>query len=945
MAAPAYRQPRSDPEIVGVLIKLRDDAHLTQMEAAHKVGLEGTKSRDSFSAWESGMSIPRVARRPDFLIYLLDSLRLRRDPTRFEQVWNDVMVGQWNWPTVNDTEWTRLFPGRSRARLESPQPAEIRIVEPPRPTFPPNVDSFVGWGSELDQLRATLESSHRLALTGMPGAGKTWLAAYLAIRSRNPDLIFWHEFRLGEDGRTLIWKLAGFLYWRGRKELWQMLQGGGQGDRNRPPLDLLVDYLAEWLPKGGYLLCLDGFQYVDEDPLVDKLLDRLAPALDGGTLSLLLTSQRVPPRRSDVECWPVAGLSCADAGELLARLHAAPPEALLVELHAATEGNPGVLCLAADELRAGKDPRRLIRELGQTGSIERYLANRVDRRLLDAERDVMMAVAVAGSCTRAAVEAVSEAQGVAQTLRSLQDRALLHVMVGDADREYDLHALLRQFYLDAPSAQRRTTLHIRAGEHYEQEREDLRAASHFLQARQLERAALLATPSVWAAANRGKLHIARQVLVGLCADGAATSRWPAVWAALGQVYTLSRETSAARQALEQAYTLQAALPDSPHGREQKAIICRHMGELLKFDAPREALEWLDRGLAAVSDSVADPMAAAAQTLLRPQAAALHVEAGSVYSKLGEFPAAIRELEQGLALLPERTATRAAGLINLGVVYCTQGKRDQGIAYYQQAIEISQELGDILRVLSARHNLGIEMDIAGQWEAASQEHRWALDLAEKLGSRKHRAQITLSLGILETKRGNYGLAGELLATSVAKARELGLQDHVVAGQSSLAQLKLRQNQVAAAAELLVAAESLATELEARDQLPEIWRGRAEVALAAGRMDEALEIIKQSINLAPDLDLDWELGMSQRVLGQILSARGKDPRNAFEESLSLLRDQDPYEAARTEHQWALALLGRGDRAGAKELLVSARAAFLKLGAGRDLAEVEATLGSVS
>ena len=265
-----------------------------------------------------------------------------------------------------------------------------------------------------------------------------------------------------------------------------------------------------------------------------------------------------------------------------------------------------------------------------------------------------------------------------------------------------------------------------------------------------------------------------------------------------------------------------------------------------------------------------------------------------------------------------------------------------MACYRQSIEISQELGDIWRVLSARHNLGIEMDIAGQWEAASREHRWALDLAERLGSRKHRAQITLSLGILETKRGNYELAGELLATSVEMARELGLQDHVVAAQSSLAQLRLRQEQVAAAGELLAAAEALATELEARDQLPEIWRGRAEVALAAGRTDEALEIIEQIQRSGARLGLDLELGMSQRVLGQILSARGEDARSAFEESLSLLRSQDPYEAARTEHRWALALLGRGDRAGAEALLVSARAAFLKLGAGRDLGEVEAVLG---
>lgn len=934
MAASAYPQPRSDPAIVGVLIKLRAKAGLTQMEAAHAVGLEGAKSRDSFSAWEAGMSIPRVARRPDFLVYLLDSLRLRRDPAHFDLVWNAVMVGQWGWPAVSEAEWARFFPGRSRGRLESPRPAEVRLVEPPRPIFPPNVDGFVGRVSELDQLRAALESSHRLALTGMPGAGKTWLAAYLAIRSRNPNLIFWHSFRSGENGAALIWRLAAFLYWRGRKELWLMLQAGGQGDRNMPPLDLLVDYLAEWLPKGDYLLCLDNFQCVDEDSLVDKLLDRLVPALDEGTLALLLTSRRIPPLRSDVECWPATGLSCTDAGELLTRRGAALPQVPLVELHTATAGNPGVLCLAANELRAGADPRRLIPALARTDSIARYLVRQVDRRLSEAERDVMIAVAVAGPCTRAAVEAVADAPGVAQTLRTLQDGSLLHAIVGEADREFDLPGLLRPFYLDAPSAQRHALLHIRAGEHYEQERDNLRAALHFLQARQHERAALLATADVWGAANRGQLYVARRVLLELSADGAA-SRWPAVWAALGQVCALLRETPAARQALERAYALQTALPDSAHSRKQKAIICRHVGELLKFDAPRAALEWLDRGLAVLSNSTAEPAADAT--------AALHVEAGSVYSKLGEFPAAIRELEQGLALLSDGpTATRAAGLINLGIVYCTQGQTDRGVACYRQSIAISEQLGDFWRVLSAQHNLGIEMDIAGEWGAASREHRWALDLAERLGSRKHRAQITLSLGILETKRGNYETAGEILTTSMEMARELGLQDVVVAARSSLAQLRIRQDQIAVADELLASAEALAAELEAQDQLPEIWRGRAEVTLAGGRLDDALEIIRQSCDLARNVGLDLELGMSQRVLGRVLSARGEDARSAFEESLSLLRSQDPYEAARTEHQWARALLGRGDRPGAETLLVSARAAFLKLGAGRDLGEVEAILG---
>ncbi len=117
-----------------------------------------------------------------------------------------------------------------------------------------------------------------------------------------------------------------------------------------------MDDPAEWLPKGGYLLCLDGFQYADEDPWLINCWIAWGRALDAGTLSLLLTTQRIPPLRSDIECQPVAGLALSDAGELLACRGIALREAALVALHAATEGNPGVLCLAAVELRGGGRP-------------------------------------------------------------------------------------------------------------------------------------------------------------------------------------------------------------------------------------------------------------------------------------------------------------------------------------------------------------------------------------------------------------------------------------------------------------------------------------------------------------------------------------------------------------------------------------------------------------
>ncbi len=193
MAVYAYPQPRSDPAIVGVLIKLRAGDWLsTQMEAAHAVGLEGTKSRAPFSVWEAGMSIPRVACSAGLPDYSRGSpfacAGTRRASIRCG---TRAMVGEWGWPAVSDNELQRLFPGRSGFQLKSPQPcrgSDCR-ASPVQPFRRMLIASWA-WGNELDQLEAMLENSHWLALIGMPGVGKTWLAAHLAIRSHDPDIPF-----------------------------------------------------------------------------------------------------------------------------------------------------------------------------------------------------------------------------------------------------------------------------------------------------------------------------------------------------------------------------------------------------------------------------------------------------------------------------------------------------------------------------------------------------------------------------------------------------------------------------------------------------------------------------------------------------------------------------------------------------------------------------------
>jgi len=357
-----------------------------------------------------------------------------------------------------------------------------------------------------------------------------------------------------------------------------------------------------------------------------------------------------------------------------------------------------------------------------------------------------------------------------------------------------------------------------------------------------------------------------------------------------------------------------------------------MGELLTEEAPAEALTWFNRGLIVV---------AGAGGL---EAAAIRIKAGLAQIRLGNFSAAQSLLEDGLNSLPASPSQwRAAGLINLGIVYCQLGHIETGKKCWQQAREISEQLGDYWRVASARHCLAIQMEIAGHWSQASAEYQAALELAKRLGSLTLQVGLSLSLGIIETKQGRDEAATAHLRECQSIAREHVLRYHLVFAMASLADLYWRQGEVVAAEPLLVEAERLALEMSSREQLPEIYRGWAQVRLAQGQIDRAREDAERSVKLAHELGLENEEGMSLRILGQTLLACGRQESalTAFEQSLSILAGRDPYEAARTQTQWGLALRAKGDVPRGIALLQAARATLEKLGARRDLAAVDAFL----
>ncbi len=829
----------------------------------------------------------------------------------------------------------QTIPSRAAQESVGAPSQKSELTPPPEPTRPPQVIDFVGRKAELAYYADKLATRQPAVIAGMAGVGKTALALALAQRVTLPDQVFWHAFHEGEGVDALLWKLAGFLAWRGQEDVWRMLQGAQESGGQPPPIPVLFDYLFQTLRGRGYLLCLDDFQFVDDDSLLNQLVERLCEGVEAEELSLIITSRRMPGFVSAAEYETLSGLSVTDTGHLLTAREVSLPENLAAKLYTRTEGNAGLLNLALEALKQARNPARLIARLAEADDIERYLMNEVDESLSEDEREVMSTVALLLGYpgTRDAIETVLDGGSVRRALRDLGQRHLLSVGQGQWGKEYGQHALLQTFYYDLLGRRERRDMHCRAGEFYEAEEPDaLKAARHYERGGEGERAAQLATDDVWTLINQGQARALNSLLEQFAARKLPPELWAAVNVARGEIGTLQRENQLAQDSYQEALTGLDTLPDSPQVRKLYARACRGMGDLLRYESPERALDWLRRGLDKLD--AANPR----------EQAALYLKMSTAQMYLGDYEAASKAVQKGQSLLPPGSHWLGVGaLMNQGMIYANQGAPQRASEVFTRALEMSRQLNNYFQTLVILNNLGICLMMAGDWPGAIDSYRQGLNIAEQLGSLTNQVMLSLNLGLIRARQGDFTCAAQHFSDGLHLARSNGLDKYKISGQLGLADLHLRQGEPQAAAPLLDEAQGLALEIKLKNKLPDIYTGQAQVCLAQGEMRAAREHAEQAVDLARELGMDYEEGVGLRVLGRALLAAGQaaPARAAFEQSLAILIDQDPYKAARTQAAWALALLAGGDVKQSRRLLQEARAAFADLGAKRDLAAVEQAL----
>ncbi|WP_234406612.1 CHAT domain-containing protein [Limnothrix sp. PR1529] len=148
--------------------------------------------------------------------------------------------------------------------------------------------------------------------------------------------------------------------------------------------------------------------------------------------------------------------------------------------------------------------------------------------------------------------------------------------------------------------------------------------------------------------------------------------------------------------------------------------------------------------------------------------------GGIYQSLGQYPQALEQYRQALAILKEvgDRAGEGATLNNIGAVYRDLGQYPQALEQYRQALVIVKEVGDRAGEGATLNNIGGIYQSLGQYPQALEQYRQALAIVKEVGDRTGEGATLNNIGAVYRSLGQYPQALEHYRQALAIRKEVG-----------------------------------------------------------------------------------------------------------------------------------------------------------------------------
>jgi len=760
---------------VGELLKfLRRRARLTQRELGRAVGY----TESHISRLEQGQ---RPADAATLAALFVPALGLDREPALAARL---------------------LELAARRGRASGPPSGSVGI-----PALPSRAVVRAG---VLSELRQRLTGERRVAVCGLPGMGKTTVAAMLAREYDPGTPVCWLTVTSGvtASADAVVRHLAAFLRDLGHPEGRRL---SGQRDRDGPlPLDEQLGLLAAALGRQPALLCLDNAHLLSGDAVAMAVLAHLVAT----TPTAMLLTSREEVTVSGVGLLRLAGLAQHEARALIAATDTAIAPELAERLIARTGGSPMLLRLALGQLNDRGDPTMLVERLENEPRVTRYLLETTLGGLADHAWRVLSLLAVFRQPVdlhdERLVELGQAADGpydLAAALDELQRRQLV-----DHPATATLHPLVHdQVYArmvgDLP---RRRRLHRVAATWWEQARGDIvEAAHHFSQAGEPTRAAGLLTAHADDLVRTGQALAAADLAEHLIGGGQRE-----LLALRGDLLADTVRAAEAEDAYRAA--LAAAEPTA-----RPALSWRLARLLSQRGRPSEAVD-----LCGAAAAGADP----ADHLLHAQIA----------------------------------VTRSQALVSLA-------RYDDAVAEAARALDMSARAAGAQRTVAevrarAHATLAQAMRIRRRFDAAREHLDRAVDAAVRADRPDLANRARYVLGSVLLEQGDTAAAEAVFAEVLAGCERIGDKYGAARVLQALTHVHLNRAELAVALKTIDRSRAIRAQLGSPQDIANADTVRAEVLLTLGRAGEARELIEAVVRAARGTTHTWERSYALAVLAQ-------------------------------------------------------------------------------